>query len=141
MNHQQEQQEHSNQGEDEKEHYLGKDGAAEETLAETEEATFDNEGYENQLTYAEIMSNLTLNDEIVITVLSTEVERIKTGLKNLKAKQAARMKLAGTPIPEEILEFTDSLSEEFQGCTRMHIVLRRRGTVRIMKLEIPSGEY
>lgn len=111
------------------------------SFGEEEEATFDEDGHEEQLTYAEIMSNLALNDEIVITILATEEARIKTGLKNLKAKQAARLKLEGLPVPEETLEFISSPSEEFDGCTRLHIVMKRRGLVNVMKIEIPSGEY
>jgi len=48
---------------------------------------------EEVMTFEEILSNLMLSDELVITVAADDVEKVKRGLKNLKSKnnKQARM--------------------------------------------------
>ena len=40
-----------------------------------------------ELSYAEIYASAALNGEVVLTIPPEEVERVKIGLKNFKAKQ------------------------------------------------------
>lgn len=93
---------------------------------------------EQELTYAEILSNLTLNREVIITIPIEEEEATKTGLKNLKAKQNLRMKAEGLPKVEEIFRFVSTPSKEYADYIDLHIVLERTGTVRVKKMRIPD---
>lgn len=96
---------------------------------------------DEELTYSEILSTLTLNGEVIITIPFEEETKVKTGLKNLKAKQGMRLKEEGLPVPEETLEFYSTTSEEYEDCTNLHIVLKKKGTVMVKKMIIPDNEF
>lgn len=90
-------------------------------------------------TYADIISTLISNDELIITIPVEEVEKVKIGLKNFKAKQILRLKEEGLPIPDETLSFYSTLSD-CPDHIDLRIVLNRKGTVRIKKIVIPDSK-
>lgn len=96
---------------------------------------------EKEITYNEILSSAILNSEVIITVLPEDVERTKTGLKNLKAKQAQQLKEDGLPIPPEVLVFEESESKEYEGFTDLRVILKVRGSVKIKNLKLPDNTF
>lgn len=94
---------------------------------------------EMELSYSEIMASLMLNGEIVIVIPMEAEAGVKTGLKNLKAKQALKLKEEGLIAPEETLEFESSPSTQWEDCVSLKILLKKKGVVKVMKMTIPDG--
>lgn len=98
---------------------------------------------ETELSYAEIYSAAAINGEVVITIAPEDVEKVKTGLKNFKAKQAVKMKEDGLVPDPSILTFIqreaaeESMREHFVD---LSIQLTRRSTIRVAKIRIPDSE-
>jgi hypothetical protein len=100
------------------------------------------ESRNEELTFSELYASVMLNGEIVITIPQEEVERVKTGLKNLKAKQAAKMKEDGLIPDPSVFTFIErpTEDEEFEGYIDLSIQLSRRSVVKIAKMRIPDNE-
>lgn len=94
-----------------------------------------------ELTYGEILANLAMNEEIIIVIPVDKEEEVKTGLKNLKSRQATRMEKEGLPKPEEILQFDSTPSKEYEDCINLRIVLKKKGIVPIKKMIIPDNSF
>lgn len=103
--------------------------------------SLEEEETEEEITFSEILSTLTLNGEVIITIPFTEEAKVKTGLKNLKAKQGIRLKEEGLCPVEETLEFISNTSKEYEDCIDLHIVLKKKGTVMIKRMTIPDNEF
>ena len=104
---------------------------------------FSNEERE-ELSYAEIYSMATLNGEVVITIPKEELERVKNGLKNFKAKQTAKMKEDGLLPDTSTYTFTvrDPFDKEFDKelfCD-LSIQLNRKSTIKVAAIRIPDGD-
>lgn len=93
-----------------------------------------------RMTFAEILATVALNDEIIITIAMEDVERVKTGLKNVKAKQAAKMKEEGLTPDSSTLSFVVSEPNEDDDVD-LKILLNHKSTVLIKKVVIPDGEF
>ena len=116
---------------------------------EEEEGSFLDEGdkvtesRDEELTFSELYASVMLNGEVVITIPPEEVERVKTGLKNLKAKQAAKMKEEGLVPDPSVFTFIEreSTDEEFKDSfIDLSIQLTRRSVIKIAKMRIPDNE-
>ena len=97
-----------------------------------------------ELTFSEIYASVMMNEEVVITIPLEEVERVKTGLKNLKAKQASKLKEEGLLPDPSVFTFVERECEEedLKGLfTDLSIQLARRSTVKIVKMRIPDKEF
>lgn len=93
-----------------------------------------------EMTFAEILATAMMNDEIVLTIAQEDVERLKTGLKNVKAKQAAKMKEDGLVPDPSILTFHTGDPNE-DGDVDFKIILNRKSVVKVKKITIPDGEF
>lgn len=93
---------------------------------------------EQEMSYQDILDTLASVGEIIITIPQEMEIQTKTGLKNLKAKIANRLRAEGQNPPDEVLEFYSSPSKEYEDCVRLHIVLKKRGSITVKKLEIPE---
>ncbi len=101
------------------------------------------ESRDEELTFSELYASVMLNGEVVITIPPEEVERVKTGLKNLKAKQAAKMKEEGLVPDPSVFTFIErpSNDEEFKDAfIDLSIQLTRRSVIKIAKMRIPDNE-
>ena len=96
---------------------------------------------EEELSYAEILASAVLNGEIEITIPLEDEERVKTGLKNYKSKQATRLKEAGQTPDSSTLIFTAKPSADFMGCIDLSIQNKTKGTVKIKRLRIPENDF
>ena len=96
-----------------------------------------------ELSFQELYAKVLFAGEIIITIPKEEVQRIMTGLKNLKAKQAAKLKEQGLPADPSVFTFTEQvpLKEEYKKhFTDLSIQLGRKGLVKIAKIRIPDNE-
>jgi hypothetical protein len=98
---------------------------------------------EEELTFSELYSSVLLNGEVVITIPTAEVERVKTGLKNVKAKQAIKMKEDGLIPDPSVFTFLERVAldehgNNIQDFCDLSIELSRRSVVKIKKLRIPD---
>lgn len=93
-----------------------------------------------ELTFAELLATVTLNEEVIITIPEEEVERVKTGIKNIKAKQAAKMKEEGILPPQDTLSFSTTERNE-EGDVDLKIILNKKSTIAVKKIVIPDGEF
>lgn len=97
-----------------------------------------------ELSFMEIYSSVMLNNEIIITIPIEEVERVKTGLKNLKAKQATRMKEEGLVPDPSVFTFIEKPceEEEFQSThVDLSIQLSRKSVVKVARIKIPDDNF
>lgn len=101
------------------------------------------ESNEEELTFSELYSSVLLNGEVVITIPKAEVERVKTGLKNVKAKQAIKMKEDGLIPDPSVFTFLEREAindngDIIQDFCDLSIELSRRSVIKIKKLRIPD---
>lgn len=95
-----------------------------------------------EVAFSELYASVLLNEEIIITIPPEEVERVKTGLKNLKAKQASRMKEDGLVPDPSIFAFNtlpakdESLKDSYVD---LSIQLSRKSVVKIAGIRIPDN--
>lgn len=94
-----------------------------------------------ELSFAELLASATLNGEIIITIPKEEVVRVKTGLKNAKAKQAAKFKEEGLVPDPSVFTFAEKDSEDMEGYIDLTIILSRKSTVKVAKMVIPSDDF
>lgn len=94
---------------------------------------------DEEMSYAELYASVQLNNEIVITIPIEEEERTKVGIKNVKAKQAAKFKEDGLPVDPSVLSFSSSMSKEFENAVDLTITLTRKAVVPVFKLRIPDS--
>jgi hypothetical protein len=110
---------------------------------ELEDESNDLEDEENQLTLNEILAQVLLSDEIVITVLRTDVDSIQAGLIGIKAKENRKLRAKGVPIDSsrftfEIVEDADDKNLKDYEC-KLRISLIKRRSFNVRKIETPSG--
>lgn len=96
---------------------------------------------EEELSYGEILANLSMNGELIITIPIEKEDEVKTGLKNLKARQNAKLEKGNLPKPPEVLEFSSRKSEEYEDCIDLRIILRKKGAVFVKKMVIPDNTF
>lgn len=99
---------------------------------------------EEEISFSEIYASAALNGEVVITIAPEEVERVKTGLKNFKAKQAAKMKADGLTPDPSVFIFTERecLDPDFRdNFIDLSIQLTRKSTVKVAKIRVPDSDF
>ncbi len=99
---------------------------------------------QEELSFQEILTTVSLNDEVILTIPREEVIRVKTGLKNLKAKQSAKMKeegLAPDPSTFTFVERPCHQEDLREFYIDLSIQLTRKSTVKVLKLTIPEQEF
>ena len=97
-----------------------------------------------ELSFLEIYSSVMLNNEIIITIPIEEVERVKTGLKNLKAKQATKMKEEGLVPDPSVFTFSERPceEEEFKDThVDLNIQLSRKSIVKVARIRVPDDNF
>ena len=93
-----------------------------------------------EITYAEILAAAVMNTEVIITVLQEEVEKAKTGLKNLKGKQNAKLKEEGLLPDPSILDFRQEPST-LEVYIDLRVILKQKSTIRIKKMTLPDNTF
>jgi hypothetical protein len=99
---------------------------------------------EEEVSFSEIYASAALNGEVVITIPPEELERVKTGLKNFKAKQAQKMKAEGLMPDPSVFIFTERecLDADFRdNFIDLSIQLARKSTVKVAKIRIPENDF
>ena len=99
---------------------------------------FEDEGEE--LSFSELLASATLNGEIIITIPQEEVVRVKTGLKNTKAKQSQKFKDEGLVPDPSVFTFQETPADE-EGYVDLTIILSRKSTVVVKKMTIPNDDF
>lgn len=96
---------------------------------------------EEEMSYGEILANLAMNEEIILTIPVDKEEDVRIGLRNLKSRQAARMEKSGLPKPEEVLQFSATPSKDYEDCVDLRIILKKKGAITVKKMVIPDNTF
>ena len=99
------------------------------------------EGGIEECSYADLLAELILNGDLIITIQAEDVERTKTGIKNAKAKQGTKMKEQGLVIDSTVLSFVATQSAEIEGAVDLHMALTNKAVVPVYKKVIPDKEF
>lgn len=95
-----------------------------------------------ELSFAELLASVMLNEEIIITIPKEELIRVKNGLKNTKTKQATKFKEEGLAVDPSTLVFVERPpSNNDPEFIDLSIQLVRRGTVRVAKIVVPDQDF
>lgn len=94
------------------------------------------------MTYEDIYGAVLLNEEIIVTIAPEDEDKIKTGVKNYKAKRNKKAKEEGLPIDEGTLMFSSVPSSDplFRGKLDLKIFMEQKARVPVFKLHIPEKE-
>lgn len=110
----------------------------------TEETDFDEldlEAESEAMTAQELYCELVLKDELLLTVENHLVEDIKAALISTKAKENSKLKAKGMPVDNaKLVVNTVKDASLADGFTKMHLMLVKRKTFTIAKIESPSNE-
>lgn len=79
--------------------------------------------------------------ELIVTVPAEEEEKLRKGIINAKSKQNARLRESGMPADNSVLDFNSTPSADFQGAVQVHISLTQRSGIKILRKELPSGDF
>ena len=93
------------------------------------------------LSYEEILANLMMNQELIITIPIEKETAVRNGLKNMKSKQNARMKAEGLAPDNSVLEFFSYPSKEYPECVDLRIELKNKAVIRVKKMVVPSNSF
>lgn len=94
---------------------------------------------DEELSYTDILANLAVHGELIITIPAELETQVKIGLKNAKARAIAKARKEGKDVPDEVLEFYSRPSKQFENCIDLQIVLERRGVVKVKAIRIPDN--
>jgi hypothetical protein len=97
------------------------------------------EASETELTYGELLSNAILNTEVIVTIPPEEEERVKTGIKNFKSRNAKKLKEEGLLADDYTLAFSSVPSQDFPGCIDLSIIAKSKGLLRVKAIRIPDA--
>lgn len=98
-------------------------------------------GDEEGLTsYEQIWSNIILTGEVVCTVAPEDVISLKTGIKNIKSRQAADHKSLELPPVTGTLSFLETPSNTIEGAIEVTITLSQKGSIKILGMRIPETD-
>lgn len=106
-----------------------------------EKAKEKREAKNNGMSYADIYDSVLLNEEIVITLPTDIVERVKIGLRNHKARHLAKLKEADIQPDSTRLVFHTAPSPTVENAIDLTIILKETVTVPILKLTIPDSTF
>ena len=98
----------------------------------------EDEDEETILTPTEIYEQLATEGELILVIPSEEEDKLRKGLASAKNKTNAKLKEAGLPIDNNVLQFIVTPEEE--GYVSVHIILSQRGGIRIKKMGLPDNE-
>ena len=98
-------------------------------------------GETEQLTYAEIFSNLLLNSEFHIIIAAENEKDVKVGLKNIKARQASKLKEDGLPPSPEVLAFSSRPHPTIPGAVSLKITLKPVASVEVFGTYVPDNTF
>lgn len=82
---------------------------------------------DKEMTYAEALLILEKEGELSLELPFSDLDKVKTGIKNLRAKMNVSLKEMNLPVPEETLSFVSFPAEEKKRITLV-ISYKRRGT-------------
>lgn len=113
------------------------------TADKRDEDDIDVDDEDGTITYETIWSNLVLAGELVITVAAEDEASLKTGLKNLKHRQAVQNRADGLPPVQGQLVFVTSPSKEIAGAVDISLSLNtRKGAVKVLGgIKIPDNSF
>ena len=89
------------------------------------------EEIEEEISFSDILANLTIHSELTITIPLEEEPNVKLGLKNLKAKQNKKLLEEGITPEDATLEFSSVKSKNFEDCLELTIFLKKKGVIKI----------
>lgn len=110
-------------------------------MTEDNETEMEDSSGKEELSFQEIYAAAALNGEIIIVIHKDEVERVKTGLKNFKAKQAAKMKAEGLVPDTSIFTFVARDRKDDPDFVDLSIALSRKSTVVVKEIKIPDQDF
>lgn len=101
---------------------------------------------DNLYAFRNLMDTLVLHKELIITVPSEEVDKLKKGLIMRKSKDNGLLKKQNLIPDEDVLSFTtfpklDEVTKkpvEGQTCVRVHLGPRK--SVTVLNIQVPDNE-
>jgi len=95
-----------------------------------EETPIGEEASEKEMSYAEAILILEDKGELSLEILASDLDKVKTGIKNLRAKMNVSLKEANLPVPEESLSFVSFSIAKNKTDERVTLMIsyKRRGT-------------
>lgn len=104
-----------------------------------EDATFsDDEG--TSYDFAELLAAVQEQKDLILTVPADQVEALKIGLSNKKAKENKKLKSAGIAVPRDAIDYNVYETEEdkLNGTKHVRVKYGPRTQIKILKMEIPD---
>jgi hypothetical protein len=101
----------------------------------------------NAYTFRQIMDTLLLQPELIVTVPTSQVEALKSGLVMRKSKDNRKAIRCGLLPEERILSFTDypavdkDTKEKIPDQTCVRVKLVDKKSVNIIAMEVPDDEF
>lgn len=88
----------------------------------------------------DIWKQLTLSDELIVTIPKSEELTLRRGLATIKAKANAKLKDAGLEPDNKILKFSVTPSKKDRDAIDVHILLEARRGIRVFDIRVPDNE-
>lgn len=104
-----------------------------------EDATFEDDAG-TSYDFAELLAAVQESKDLILTVPEEQVEALKVGLSNKKAKENKKLKAAGLAVPRDALDYIvyKTKEDEKQGTTHVRVKYGPRTQINILKMEIPD---
>lgn len=92
------------------------------------------------LSLSEIYNEVVLHGELIVTIPRSEERSLRRGLASVKNKINSKLRSAGiTPEPLE-LSYTITTSPEDEELINVQVLLRRRGGITVVAMQLPDDE-
>lgn len=93
----------------------------------------------SNLSFEEIFTAVQFNGEVVCTIPKMDEARVRTGIKNLKAKQLVKSRELGLAPDLYTLAFDSTPSATYAGAVDLRISISRKAEVKTLGFYIPSN--
>lgn len=107
----------------------------------TEDTTFqDDEG--TSYDFSELLAAVQEAKDIILTVPAEQVEALKIGLSNKKAKENKKLKTAGLAISKEAITYLVYEADDDRDKNTKHVRIKYgpRTQINILKIELPDDK-
>lgn len=92
--------------------------------------------------FAELLAAVQESKDLILTVPKDQVEALKVGLSNKKAKENKKMKAAGLAVPRDALDYIVYEAGDDKKDKTMHVRVKYgpRTQINILKMELPDDK-
>lgn len=95
---------------------------------------------QGSMSLTEIYNQLLTYGELILTIPTTEEERLRKGLASVKAKATKKLQDQGFPLDKAMLNYQITPVDSNPEAINVQITLGQRNAIRVIAMTLPDNE-